>query len=279
MHPLKTAIATQVRSIFADRAGRVTVIERSNDALFAPGSVIWRVHADVTTMMIGGVSALLMQMLHPAALAGIWDHSNFRHDMSGRLRRTSVFIAQTTYGARDAAEAAIARVRRIHEGVRGLTATGEPYHANDPALLAFVHVAEASGFLRAFVRYRDPRMSRATQDRYYAEIAEIGHRLGAVDLPVTAPAVEAYLRRSRTALRADARSREAARLLLDQPPPSPALMPFQAITMQAAIDLMPDWARAMHGLPMPLARRPLVRAGALGLAETLRWAFARPATA
>src|SRR3546814_928207 len=120
-------------------------------------------------MMIGGISALLLQMLHPAALTGVLDHSSFREDMMGRLRRTARFIAVTTYGERDAAEAAIERVRAIHEDVRGHLADGTAYAASDPRLLAWVHVAEATSFLDAWIAYGEPRMTRADQDRYFAE--------------------------------------------------------------------------------------------------------------
>ncbi len=93
---LRHMLVTRVRSLFNDRSKGEAPVMRSPDALYDPASAIWRVHGDVTTMMIGGVAALLMQMLHPAALAGVWDHSNFRHDMLGRLRRTARFIAVTT---------------------------------------------------------------------------------------------------------------------------------------------------------------------------------------
>lgn len=103
-------------------------------------------------MMVGGISSLLLQMLHPAVLAGVWDHSNFRTDMHGRLPRTARFIAWTTHGGREEAEAVIARVRNIHDRVGGTLPDGTPYAANDPALLAWVHVTEATSFLNAWRR-------------------------------------------------------------------------------------------------------------------------------
>lgn len=105
--------------------------------LFGPDSVIWRVHGDFTSMMCGGISALLLQMLHPAALAGVWDHSNFREDMMGRLRRTSQFIAVTTYGNSQDAQTLIDRVKRIHLKVSGVDSEGKPYAASDPHLLTW----------------------------------------------------------------------------------------------------------------------------------------------
>src|ERR1700735_4961194 len=118
-HRFKQAIIGEIRSIFHDRAKGEGPVKRQLDGLFGPGAVAWRVHGDVTSMMVGGVSGLLLQMLHPAVLAGGWDHSNFRADMRGRLRRTARFIALTTYGSQAEAEAMIARVRRIHDHVRG----------------------------------------------------------------------------------------------------------------------------------------------------------------
>src|SRR3984957_10793644 len=165
--PIKQAIARQVVALFNDRARGERPVKRRPDGLFGPQAVAWRVHGDVTSMMVGGVSGLLLQMLHPAVLAGVWDHSNFRSDMHGRLRRTARFIATTTYGSKEDAEAAIARIRGIHDRVRGTLPNGSAYSANDPALLAWVHVTEATSFLAAWVRYAEPGMSAADQDRYF----------------------------------------------------------------------------------------------------------------
>ena len=95
---------------------------KGDPGLFGPQSVCWQVHSDFTSMLIGGISALMIQMLHPLALAGVWEHSNFRHDMLGRLRRTGQFIAGTTFASRADAERLIARVRSIHDRVSVLGA-------------------------------------------------------------------------------------------------------------------------------------------------------------
>jgi uncharacterized protein (DUF2236 family) len=124
MRPIKDAIAAQVVALFNDRSRGDKPVVRRTDGLFGPGAVARRVHGDVTTMMVGGVAGLLLQMLHPAVLAGVWDHSNFRADMHGRLRRTARFIALTTYGGQTEAEAAIARVRAVHDHVRGTLPNG-----------------------------------------------------------------------------------------------------------------------------------------------------------
>ncbi len=168
---IRNRIATQVRAQFANPGGRPAVVPAPMDGRLLPaGSAAFTIHADVTTMMIGGLTSLLLQMLHPAALAGVWDHSNFRTDMSGRLRRTAAFIAITTFGPRAQAEAAIARVNRIHGQVTGTLPDGTPYRADDPDTLVFVGVTEALGFLDGFVRYREPWMPAATRDRYFREM-------------------------------------------------------------------------------------------------------------
>lgn len=278
LEPVRSAIARQIRGVFREPDGSYVHISRDGPGLFGPRAIIHRVHGDVTTMMIGGVSALLLQMLHPIALTGVWEHSRFRDDMSGRLRRTSAFIAVTTYAARAQAEADIARVKAIHERVRGLGPDGTPYAASDPELLAFIHTAEALSFLGAFMRYRDPLMPVSEQDRYAAEIGEIALALGADPVPVTRAGLERHLREVRPVLRADARTAAARRAVLGQKPPSAAMGPFQALTFQAGIDLLPGWARAMHGFDASRLGRPLLRAGAGGLAATVRWAMRAQAT-
>src|SRR4249919_3417871 len=134
--PVRRALVRQVRGTFNDQAKGERPVPASDEALFPRGSVIRRVHGDVTSMMVGGIAALLMQMLHPRALGGVWDHSDVHEDMLGRLRRTARFIATTTYGHRDKAEAAITRVKAIHSQVRGILPDGTEYRATDPRLLA-----------------------------------------------------------------------------------------------------------------------------------------------
>jgi len=274
---VRSALAGTVRDIFNDPQRGETPVMRSDDGLYPAGSVIRRVHGDVTSMMVGGVTALLLQMLHPAALAGIWDHSSFRDDMLGRLRRTARFIAVTTFGDRAAAGQAIARVREVHEKVRGVLPDGTPYSATDPRLLAWVHVTEATSFLDAWIRYGEPAMSQADQDRYFAEFADIARALGADPVPRTRTEADGLLVQFRPELVADERTRAVADKVLHQPSPSPLMAPVQQLLMRAAVDLLPGWARRMHRLRPSLLAMPLVRGATVGVAQTLRWAFAKPA--
>ncbi|MBV8908027.1 MAG: DUF2236 domain-containing protein [Sphingomonas sp.] len=271
--PVRRALVRQVRATFNDQAKGEKPVPASDDALFPPGSVIRRVHGDVTSMMVGGIAALLTQMLHPKALAGVWDHSDVHDDLLGRLRRTARFIAVTTYGHRDKAEAAIAKVKAIHEQVSGTLPDGTEYRATDPHLLAWVHVAGAINFLDGWRRYAEPRMSRADQDTYFAESGEVARLLDADPVPRTRAQAENLIREFRSELRSDQRTRAFRDLVLKAPVKSVAEAPVQRLLMNAAVDLMPAFARNMHGLSRPLIS-PFVRGATYGVAQTIRWAFA-----
>ncbi|HWJ37427.1 MAG TPA: oxygenase MpaB family protein [Sphingomicrobium sp.] len=271
--PVRRALVRQVRRTFNDQSKGEKPVPASEHALFAPGSVIRRVHGDVTSMMVGGISALLTQMLHPAALGGVWDHSDVAEDQLGRLRRTARFIAVTTYGHCDSALAAIDKVKRIHEQVSGTLPDGSAYRAADPWLLAWVHVAGAINFLDGWRRYAEPGMSETDQDRYFAESAEIARLLDADPVPRNRAAAERLVGQFRSELRSDQRTRAFRDLVLRTPPASFGEGPVRRLLMNAAVDLMPPFAREMHGLARPRAV-PLVRGATFSVAQTLRWAFA-----
>jgi len=243
--------------------------------LYGPDSVIWQVHGDFSSMLCGGISALLMQMLHPQALAGVWDHSTFREDMSGRLRRTSQFIAVTTFGNTADAHTLIERVKRIHLRVTGVDGQGNPYAASDPALLTWVHVAETSRFLAAHLRYKNPQLSREDQDRYYAEAAVVAEALGAKQVPKTVQEVETYLTAMRPQLRCDERTRAVLAVLLTMPAPSWQARPAMRTMMMAGIELLPEWTQQQFGFRFSGWRRALIRQRMKWLASGLRWCVRR----
>lgn len=273
MQDIRHRIADEVHKLVSTGSEATRLARSPGDPGLVPAdSVAWKVHGDFSTMIVGGVAALLMQMLHPAALAGVWDHSNFRKDSLGRLRRTAQYIAGTTFGSTETAGHLVAQVRRIHDRVQGVLPDGTPYSANDPALLTFVHVAGADSFLAAYMRYRTP-LGLADQDRYFTETAVVARALGAEAVPETRRGVDAYMRGIRPDLRCDARSRDVAAALLSQPMGSPAVQPLNRLMQQAGIDLLPEWAAEMHGLRVPDYRKPLVRAGAFGTSALLRWAL------
>jgi uncharacterized protein (DUF2236 family) len=279
LSPVRRALVRQVVQLVGGTGDDRIERSRQDTGLFGPDSACWKVHGDFSSMMVGGVAALLVQMLHPGALGGVWDHSNFRHDMSGRLKRTARFIAGTTYGDRAEAEALIARVLGIHAVVRGTLPDGTAYSAQDPDLLTWVHVTEVSSFLGAYLRYVDPHFAPAEQDRYLRETAEIARRLGAVAVPQSRAELAAYLKAVRPALRYDDRTRQVAQALLSEPAPSLAAGPAMAVVFDAAKDLIPDWAAAMHGFRLSPMRRGAARMGVHALARPLRWALQNSAEA
>lgn len=274
MEALRRRIETQVMSLTGLALGQLDLESPKGDpGLFGPHSISWRVHGDFPSMLVGGISALMLQLLHPLALAGVWDHSNFREDLLGRLRRTSQFISGTTFGSTRDAEWLIDKVRTIHLQVTGTAPDGSPYAASDPDLLTWVHVAEVNSFLAAHLRYRDPQLSRADQDAYYAEIALIAERLGARNVPRSCQQVEAYLQRMRPQLQCSARSLEVAGILLEAPAPSRLAKPVGKLMLHAGIDLLPDWAQAMLGLQQGPLQRRMIRLGLQRTAPILRWAM------
>lgn len=273
MEFIRRHIESQVVSLTGLAIGGVDYENPPGDpGLFGPNSVCWRVHGDFTSMLIGGISALLLQALHPLALAGVWDHSNFREDLLGRLRRTGQFISATTFGSRADAERLIERVRSIHLKVTGHAADGRPYAAYDPDLLTWVHVAEVSSFLKAHLRYLNPSLSGDDQDRYYAEVALIAESLGAREVPRSRQQIADYLQGMRPQLQCDERSREVMRVLFSAPAPSTLARPFGAMMMQAGVELLPDWASTMLGLQQSPRQRQLIQLGVRRTAPVLRWA-------
>ncbi|MBT1540089.1 DUF2236 domain-containing protein [Ralstonia solanacearum] len=272
---LRERIVGQVRGM-TRATGSLTLDIASppgDPGLFGPDAVCWQVHADFPSMMAGGVSALLLQALHPRALAGIWDHSNFRDDLQGRLGRTAQFVAGTTYGSHRDALALIARVKDIHSRVHGIAPDGRPYSANDPDLLTWVHVAEMSSFLAGYLRYVDTRLSGIRQDRYFEETALVAELLGAREVPKSRAAVQAYLNAMRAELVASDRTRTVVQVLMSWQAPRPSLQPAVRIFLDAGIQLLPPWALAMLELQRPPLRAAFTAAAMRTLEPILHWAL------
>lgn len=270
-------LVEQVRGVFNENASAQKPIPPSDDALFAKDTPIRMVHADIVGMMTGGIRSLLLQMLHPHALQGVLDHSNFREDMHGRLRRTAQFIAVTTFGHRDRATAAIERVNAIHSKVTGTLPDGTPYIATNPRTLAWVHVVEAQSFLAGYLRHVRPDMPGYEQDEYYRQFAVIARALGADPVPENRNEAEAIFRSLRSDLRATPEAREVAQLVLSQRPEgTPATL--QAVIGAEAVAMLPNWGRAMLHLQRPVLSAFPARAATWGVGKTLRWAFKQNAS-
>jgi uncharacterized protein (DUF2236 family) len=240
---------------------------------FEEGAAIRRVHGDAS-MFVGGIRALLMQSLHPLALAGVLDHSGFEGDPWGRLQRTSYFLAVTTFGTAADAEKMVAAIRRVHESVVGTAPDGRAYAANDPHLLGWVHVAEVDSFLSAHQRYGARPLDQAGRDEYVAESARVARALGVDEPPVTESELAERLAAYRPELRGSADARRTARFLLLNPPlPLLARAPYGGLAA-SAVSLMPLWARRKLRLPyLPVTERVLVQTTGSALTGTIRWAM------
>lgn len=240
---------------------------------FGPESVVWLVHSDLPSMLVGGLAALMLQTLHPKVMQGVEDHSGYRSDPIGRLQRTAEFIAGTTYGGSDLAAALVRHVRGVHGGVRGESPAG-PYRASDPELLAYVHVTEVWSFLRAHQRYSGHMLLRDEKQRYLEEMSVVARRLGSLPVPLRTSEVREYLRAVRPSLRGSALAKRTVRFLTSSPF-GDAVAPRWAYTAicEAAIDLLPRFARDELGLFRPAAVRVAVARPAAGaLAAGLRLA-------
>lgn len=240
---------------------------------FGPGSVAWQVHADLGPMLVGGLSALFLQSLHPLVMQGVADHSDYRRDPFGRLERTAEFIAATTYGGDRLARQLVGRVRAIHRRVVGVTEEGVSYRADDPALLSYVHVTEVWSFLRAHQRYSAHPLLLEEKNRYLREMSVVARRLGSGPVPVTTAEARQYLRAIRPELRATKAALDTVSFLTATPPAAGAGLRLSYKTLtEAAVDLLPAWARALLGLERPLAYRAgLVRPAAGLLTGALRF--------
>ncbi len=226
----------------------------TDPGLFGPGSVTWRVVED-PSMALAGLRALLLQSVHPLALAGVTQHSDFRGDPWGRLLRTAEYVGVTTFGTTAEAERAGARVRGLHRRVVGVAETGQPYRASDPELLRWVHCCEVESFLTTAVR-SGLRLSRAEQDAFYAEQTRGAVLVGLdpTDVPDCVGAMADYFAAQRPHLGVSAEARRAALFVLW--PPMPALLqlgtparPAWTVLAAGAAAMLPRWCRRLYALP------------------------------
>jgi len=268
--PLAVLRARLLAEINATVHGQDLHLERydrpaGDPGLFGPASVVWRVHGHPAGMLVGGFAALLLQSLHPLAMAAVDAHSDFRVDPTGRLNRTARFVTTTTLGSTASAEQAIAGVRKIHLRIHGTAPDGRPYRADDPELLTWVHTAEVHCFLTGYQTFSATPLSAAECDSYYAEAARVAERLGATAIPRSRAEVAAYLARIRPELRVTPPALEVLRLLRGFGRSRRERLAVRVLT-NASIDLLPDWARAELAVRRPwLVRaawdRPVARIG------------------
>lgn len=225
--------------------------------LFGPDSVTWQMHGD-PMMWVAGVRALYLQALHPRAVRGVLQNSDFRRDAWGRLMRTANFVGTTTYGATEAAEKAGARVRKIHSMLQATDPdTGERYGVDEPELLLWVHCAEIDSYLHV-LRRSGFRLTDAQADRYIDE-HRVSARLVGLDVdtvPANRAEMAAYFEKVRPELAAGPEAREVDDFLL-HPPTHPLLVPAREVLWRRVAHLayasLPPYAHELYGRPAPAA--------------------------
>ncbi|HKC18518.1 MAG TPA: oxygenase MpaB family protein [Candidatus Dormibacteraeota bacterium] len=243
----------------------------ADDGLFGPGSVVWRVNRD-RCFPLAGMRSLMVQALHPLAMAGVAQHSSWKQDPFGRLAATSSYLLTTTYGDTRSALDAAAWVRRVHVHVRGTDPeTGLPYSAEDPALLLWVHAGMVDSVVEVVQRY-GRALDAADADRYVAEMVRFAEIVGVPreDVPTRVATLRRYLE-SVDVRQATPAAREAIAIVLDPPGLDHDTRDLWHDLGQVAVGTLPDWARSMYGFGAPpeaLMQREPVRQllGAMDLA-------------
>jgi uncharacterized protein (DUF2236 family) len=234
----------------------------ADDGFFGPGSVTWRLHADLSAP-VAGLRSLILQALHPLAMAGVDQHSQWRTDPGARFAATAAYVLTTTYGDRATARTAAARVRAIHQAVRGTDpVTGRAYTATDPALLIWVHAGLVDSGLAA-ARHYGAEFSPAQQDRYVAEMTAAAELIGIPALsfdaaepgaggaPASAAELDAYFAAVRPELTVGPAAADAAAYLIAMPDVEPELAGYWQLVAGAAVASLPDWARHLYRLGDP----------------------------
>lgn len=278
--PLADAVQRRLGLALRDRVAGEDAPERARaiwgaegERWFTPEDPIWRVHADAS-MFPGGLAALLLQSLHPLAMAGVAGHSGYKGDPWGRLQRTSHYLAVTTFGTAEDAGKAIAVVRAVHGRIHGEDDRGRPYAASDPHLLRWVHVAEIWSFLNAFQAYAAAPLTATEADLYVEQTTRSATLLGATDLPTTVAELDATIASYRPELESTPAAREATRFMLLNPPVPLLARPGYGLIAAGGLALLPAWARRSLRLPL-FGPGVLVaaRAGAVS-AALVRWGMA-----
>ncbi len=267
---VRAALRSGLTSMFRDDGdgGGPVVLPPGDAGWFGPDSVTWRIHAD-TSMFVGGIAALALQALHPLAMAGVSDHSDFNVDPLGRLRRTAGFVGVTAYGTSAEAAEACAVVRAVHDRIEGTTPDGRPYRANDPELLDWVHVTEFGTFAAAHRRYGAMPVDAAELDRYVDEVARIAIELGDPTPPRSWAELDAHLEDHRPMLAVGAQARRAMSFLESPPLPGP-VKTLWPVLFRGAMACLPPWATDLWGIERPtVAERSTCRAAVRALGALL----------
>jgi uncharacterized protein (DUF2236 family) len=231
--------------------GRSVPVEPKDGGLFGPNSLVWRVHRD-RSFPLAAIRSLMIQALHPLAMAGVAQHSSWRQDPYGRLAATAGYVLTVTYGDTAAAASAAARVRAVHTHVRGTDpATGLSYRAEDPDLLLWVHAGMVDSIVEVVQRY-GRTLDAVDADRYVAEMTRFAEIIGVpVNMvPASVAALREYLQ-SVDLRQVTPAASEAIAVILDPPGLDDDTRALWHDLGQVAVGTLPTWARAMYGFETP----------------------------
>jgi uncharacterized protein (DUF2236 family) len=251
------AAATDLVERYAAALVSAVPDDPGDDGFYGPRSVTWRLSADLSAP-VAGLRSVLIQALHPLAMAGVDQHSGWRTDPVGRLAATTSYTATVTYGDRASASRAARRVQAIHEHVRGVdTVTDRPYAAGDPALLLWVHAALVDSILAASILFGTPPQG-ADADTFVNEMAIAAELIGVPRemIPVSVPALDAYIASVRPELRCTPAAAESMGYMLDPAGMGEEIAELWQDIRDAAITALPGWARDLYGYPAPPAVTP-----------------------
>jgi uncharacterized protein (DUF2236 family) len=241
-----------------------------------PSSVSWELNGDLASLAISGVGAVLMEVLHPSVMAGVFTQSSYRTEPLRRSRNTLGYVVRTTFGNTAAATQVIENVRRIHGRVHGVRPDGVAYSALDPELLAWVHTCIPWAIMTAYDRYARP-LSTDEKNRYLREQAVIGRMAGADWVPETVAELEAYVETMRPHMQVNDQTRSFIAFLSGRGPeiPTGRLERFDRfVSLHSSMSLMPEWARELTGTNAPaFVRHSVLHARNHARARLVRWAY------
>lgn len=244
-----------------------------------PGSMSWEIHSDLASLVLGGTGAILMEVLHPSVMHGVYTQSAYREDPLRRARNTLGYVLRTTFGSTAGATAVIERVKAMHARVSGTRDDGVSYRALDPELIAWVHTCIPWAVMRAFEETNRP-LSTDEKDRYLSEQALIGRMGGAETVPESAAELDAYVERMRPLLAMNSQTTDFLGFIegrVDQDPVGARERFDRWAAVRASMRFMPEWARRMTGTRVPAAAERFWLAPTDRLkARMIRWAYPEP---
>lgn len=281
MNPVKRAIIEDlVKQTGRHDEAHVFGGPPGDPGLIGPDSMSWKINGDMASVVIGGIGAIVMEILHPSVMAGVQDLSSYQEQPERRGKTTFGYVVTTTFANTTAATRLINVVKKMHSQVEGTRPDGVPYRALDPELIGWVHTCIPWAIMTAYERYNRP-LSNEQKDRYLSEQAVIGRMGGADEIPETAADLREYVEAMRPKLAVTQQTLQFFEFLMTMPfgVPLPGALsrPAHRFQAEAGMSLMPAWARRMTGFDsLAIERRLVYNPGLAAYARAIRWAFGTP---